>query len=62
MARGAHALLAVVLLGFGLISGLRLPYYGGLTVIVVCLIVQHWLARKQDPVSLNVAFFSNERW
>ena len=29
----------------------------GWSVIVVCLVVQHLLARKQDPVSLNAAFF-----
>lgn len=57
VARGAHALTAVGLGGFGLISGMRLAYYIGLTVIVACLIWQHRLARKQDPVSLNVAFF-----
>ena len=53
----AHALMAVALLGFGLISGLRVPYYVGLSVISLCLVVQHWLARKRDPVSLNLAFF-----
>jgi 4-hydroxybenzoate polyprenyltransferase len=53
----AHGLTAVGLGGFGLISGMRLPYYIGLTVIVVCLVWQHLLARKQNPVSLNVAFF-----
>jgi hypothetical protein len=26
-------------------------------VIAVCLVAQHALARKQDPVSLNAAFF-----
>lgn len=57
VAQVAHGLMAVGLGGFGLISGMRLPYYIGLTVIVVCLIWQHLLARKQDPVSLNAAFF-----
>lgn len=57
VAQGAHVLMAVGLGGFGLISGMRWPYYGGLMVIVACLIWQHLLARKQDPVSLNVAFF-----
>jgi 4-hydroxybenzoate polyprenyltransferase len=56
-AQAAHAVMAAALLAFGLISGMRLPYYAGLAVIVACLIGQHWLARKQDPVSLNVAFF-----
>jgi 4-hydroxybenzoate polyprenyltransferase len=36
---------------------MRLPYYVGLAVIAICLMWQHFLARKQDPVSLNVAFF-----
>lgn len=56
-ARVAHGITAVLLLAFGLISTLRMPYYIGLGIIVVCLVVQHILARKQDPVSLNVAFF-----
>jgi len=57
VAQAAHAVMAVTLLAFGLISGMRLPYYVGLTVITACLIWQHLLASKQDPVSLNVAFF-----
>jgi 4-hydroxybenzoate polyprenyltransferase len=57
VARGAHAVMAVLLLAFGLISHLRMPYYIGFTIILVCLVVQHTLARKQDPVSLNAAFF-----
>jgi len=56
-ARVAHAMTAVLLLAFGLISNLRVPYYLGLGIIVICLVVQHMLARKQDPASLNVAFF-----
>ena len=57
VAQVAHGMMAVGLGGFGLISGMGLPYYAGLTVIVACLMAQHRLARKQDPVSLNVAFF-----
>ena len=56
-ARAAHAAMAAVLLGFGLISNLGVPYYIGLTIIVACLVVQHVVARNRDPVSLNVAFF-----
>jgi 4-hydroxybenzoate polyprenyltransferase len=56
-ARLAHAVMGVALLGFGLISHLRVPYYVGLTIIVLCLVVQHIVARKRDPVSLNLAFF-----
>jgi 4-hydroxybenzoate polyprenyltransferase len=57
VAQAAHAAMWGALLGFGLISGMRLPYYGGLALIAVCLAWQHFLARKQDPVSLNMAFF-----
>jgi len=46
-----------LLLAFGLISRLRVPYYIGFAIIVACLIVQHRLAKKRDPISLNVAFF-----
>ena len=44
-------------MAFGLISNLRMPYYLGLAMILACLTAQHILARKQDPVSLNAAFF-----
>ena len=57
VAWAAHAIMAVLLLAFGLISGLRVPYYIGFGIILVCLIRQHMLARKRDPISLNVAFF-----
>lgn len=57
VAQAAHAVMAGSLLAFGLISQMRLPYYVGLMVIVICLMWQHFLARKQDPVSLNAAFF-----
>lgn len=57
VARAAHAMMAALLLAFGLISNLRMPYYFGLAIILVCLAGQHILARKQDPVSLNAAFF-----
>ena len=56
-ARAAHAAMAAALLGFGLIAGLGLAYYAGLAVIAGCLVGQHIVARKRDPVSLNLAFF-----
>src|SRR6266404_3938747 len=57
VAQVAHAIMAVLLLAFGLISSLRVPYYTGFGIILVCLVTQHLLARKRDPASLNVAFF-----
>ena len=57
IAQVAHGVTAVLLLAFGLISHLGVPYYFGLATILICLVAQHVLARKQEPVSLNVAFF-----
>ena len=54
-ARAAHVAMLVALVGFGLISELRLPYYAGLAVIAVCLLYEHRLAGRGDPVSVNVA-------
>jgi 4-hydroxybenzoate polyprenyltransferase len=56
-ARLAHAAAWVLLVGFGLISGLRAPYYVGLAVVLVCLLWQHCLARRPDERSLQTAFF-----
>ena len=56
-AQVAHGMMVLALLAFGLISRLRMPYYIGLSIILLCLVVQHVAARKRDPVSLNVAFF-----
>lgn len=53
----AHVIMWLGLLGFGLISHFHWPYYLGLAIIAACLIGQHLLAKKRDPVSLNVAFF-----
>jgi len=54
-ARWAHAAMWLALAGFGLIAGLGWPYYAGLAVIAICLVYEHRLAAKGDPVSVNVA-------
>jgi 4-hydroxybenzoate polyprenyltransferase len=47
-----------VLLGvFGLLCGFRLPYLVGLSMILVSLVMEHWLARKRSLKWINVAFF-----
>jgi 4-hydroxybenzoate polyprenyltransferase len=56
-ALAAHAMMVAALLGFGLISGMRVPYYVGLVIIITCLGVEHRLAQDRDPASVNVAFF-----
>jgi 4-hydroxybenzoate polyprenyltransferase len=57
VAQAAHAVMVLALLAFGLISRMWMPYYLGLSIIALCLIAQHVVARKRDPVSLNLAFF-----
>lgn len=57
VARWAHAAMAVTLTGFGRVAGMGWIYYAGWGAIAGCLIWQHALARRQDPVSLNEAFF-----
>jgi 4-hydroxybenzoate polyprenyltransferase len=57
VAQWAHAVMALTLAGFGWLTAMGWPFYVGLAVIAVCLVRQHALARKQDPVSLNAAFF-----
>jgi 4-hydroxybenzoate polyprenyltransferase len=36
---------------------MQMTYYLGLVIIFTCLVMEHWVARNRDPVSLNVAFF-----
>lgn len=54
-ARWAHGVMWVMLVGFGLISGLRWAYFAGLVIIAAGLVYEHRLARRGDPVSVNAA-------
>jgi 4-hydroxybenzoate polyprenyltransferase len=56
-ARWAHAAMVAVLMAFGCVARLGWLYGVGVTLIAVCLAMQHTLARRQDPASLNMAFF-----
>jgi 4-hydroxybenzoate polyprenyltransferase len=42
---------------FGLLSGFKVAYLVGMVVILVCLVLEHWLARKRSLKWINVAFF-----
>lgn len=53
----SHMLMWILLVLFGLLSGFRLVYYLGLVFILVCLIMEHWLARKRSLNWVNNAFF-----
>lgn len=53
----AHMVLCVLLLAFGLLCRLRIAYLTGLGIIVVCLMLEHWIARRRSLDWVNVAFF-----
>jgi 4-hydroxybenzoate polyprenyltransferase len=53
----AHMVMCALLLAFGLICGFRLAYLIGWTVIVACLVLEHWIARRRSLNWINIAFF-----
>ena len=52
-----HMIMWGLLVLFGLIARFRVPYLVGLLIILVCLLIEHWLARKRSLKWINVAFF-----
>ncbi len=55
----AHVVMCGLLLAFGLITfGPRCPaYLVGWFLILVCLVVEHWIARRRSLNWINIAFF-----
>ena len=53
----AHLLMCGLLLLFGLLCKFRIAYLVGWLVIVGCLVLEHWIARRRDLKWINVAFF-----
>lgn len=53
----SHILMWGVLLAFGISARFRTVYYIGLLVILVCLLLEHLIARKRSLGWINVAFF-----
>ena len=53
----AHVLMFGLLVGFGLLSGFRLPYFVGMAIIGASLMLEHWLARRRSLKWINTAFF-----
>lgn len=53
----AHMIMWGLLAAFGLLSGFRVAYFVGLIIILVCLVLEHWLARKRSLKWIHVAFF-----
>lgn len=53
----SHMFMWALLCLFGLIFRFRLVYAGGLFIILVCLVMEHFLARRRTIYWINVAFF-----
>lgn len=53
----AHVLMWGLLALFGLLSRFRVPYFVGLVIILVSLLLEHWLAKRRSVNWINIAFF-----
>jgi 4-hydroxybenzoate polyprenyltransferase len=53
----SHLFMWAFLGAFGLISGFRVAYFTGMGIILVCLLMEHWLARRRSLNWVNNAFF-----
>jgi 4-hydroxybenzoate polyprenyltransferase len=53
----AHMLMSGLLLAFGLLCRFRHAYVIGWIIIVGCLMLEHWIARRRSLNWINVAFF-----
>ena len=53
----AHMLMCGLLVAFGLLCGFRIAYFVGLIIILGCLVLEHWIARRRSLNWINLAFF-----
>ncbi len=53
----AHMIMCGLLVGFGFLCGFRLAYLVGWLIILVCLVMEHWIARRRSLNWINNAFF-----
>ncbi len=53
----AHLVMCGLLLAFGLLCKFRIAYLVGWLIIVGCLVLEHWIARRRSLNWINVAFF-----
>jgi 4-hydroxybenzoate polyprenyltransferase len=53
----SHLVMWGILMAFGLFAGFRLAYYIAGGFILLCLIAEHWLARRRSLNWVNNAFF-----
>jgi len=53
----AHLIMCGLLFAFGLLCQFRFVYFVGWFVIVACLVLEHWIARRRSLNWINLAFF-----
>jgi 4-hydroxybenzoate polyprenyltransferase len=53
----AHMVMCGLLFAFGLLCHFRIAYLIGWFIIVVCLMLEHWIARRRSLNWINLAFF-----
>jgi 4-hydroxybenzoate polyprenyltransferase len=53
----SHMFMWALLALFGLLCRFRLAYFVGLVIILICLMFEHWLARRRSLKWINTAFF-----
>jgi len=53
----AHMVMCGLLLAFGLLCRFRIAYVVGWFLIVGCLVMEHWIARRRSLNWINLAFF-----
>jgi 4-hydroxybenzoate polyprenyltransferase len=53
----AHMAMCGLLFAFGFLCGFRYAYLFGWFIIVGCLVLEHWIARRRSLNWINVAFF-----
>ena len=53
----AHMIMCGLLLVFGFLCLFRIAYLVGWFIIVACLVLEHWIARRRSLDWINVAFF-----
>jgi 4-hydroxybenzoate polyprenyltransferase len=53
----AHMIMCGLLFAFGLLCQFRIAYLIGWSIIVGCLVLEHWIARRRSLNWINLAFF-----
>lgn len=53
----AHMLMWGLLAVYGLLSGFRVAYFTGMGIMLLCLLLEHWLAKRRKMNWVQIAFF-----